>query len=442
MAEIFPFRAYRYNAARVAPADVLTQPYDKITPAMQEQYYARSPHNLIAVEKGRSLPDDNAASNVYTRAMQALDQWTASQILTPEPAPAIYAYFQQFTVPGTRETRTRRGFIALGRVHHYSDGVVHRHEQTLTGPRADRLELLRHTRAHTGQLFMLYSDPQQRIDALLEQVAAASAPATEMRDEYGVTHRLWPITDAPRIQQIVAAMVDKKLVIADGHHRYETAVAYRDECRAALSKQGAGAAPPEAPYERVMMTFVNADSPGLTILPTHRVLAGVSGFAADALLATLAPWFDVRSFASDATQAAFQAALLAARPQRGVGLYTAGRLHLLALKPETNLSALLPEVAPAQLQLDVVLLHRLIFEKGMGITAEAVRKESHIRYEREMESAIAAVNCGEAQACFLLNAVAVQQVMQMALAGEVLPQKSTDFYPKMLSGITIYRLEG
>lgn len=437
MAEIFPFCAYRYNAARVRHEDVLTQPYDKITPQMQEQYYARSPYNLIAVEKGKTLPGDGAADNVYVRARDALDKWIAGQILVREPAPAIYAYFQQFTVPGTAEQHMRRGFIALGRVHDYSDRVVHRHEQTLSGPRADRLELLRHTRAHTGQLFMLYSDPQQRIDMLLEEVAAASPPATDVRDEYGVTHRLWPITSAALVRQVVATMAEKKLVIADGHHRYETAVAYRDECRAT-----AGPLALDAPHERVMMTFVNCDAPGLTILPTHRVLAGVPGFAPGALLAALAQWFDARTFAADAQESTIQQALLAARAQRGVGLYTAGRFHLLTLKPAVNLSALLPGVSQAQWELDVVLLHRLILQQGLGITAEAVRKESYLRYERQMQNAIAAVQRGEAQACFLLNAVEVRQVMQMALAGEVLPQKSTDFFPKMLSGITIYRLDG
>ncbi len=445
MAEIFPFRAYRYNAARVQPAEVLTQPYDKITPAMQERYYAASPYNLIAVEKGKAEQSDNATRNVYTRARQALDSWMAAEILIPEPAPAIYAYFQQFTLPGTRENRTRRGFIALGRVEDYAAGVVHRHEHTLSGPRADRLELLRHTCAHTGQLFMLYRDPQRRMDVLLDGVAAA-APAVDLRDEYGVVHCLWPVTDPSVTQQFVAAMAGKKLVIADGHHRYETAVAYRDECRTAQ-----GCASPSAPYEKVMMTFVNSESEGLTIFPTHRVLAGVPGFSADALLRTLAPWFDVRAF--DATGvgdsarpeasglAAFRQALLVARAQRAIGLYAGGSFRLLTLKPHTKLAALVSEVSPAQLQLDVVLLHRVILEKGLGITPEAVSQESHIRYEREMENAVSAVNNNSTQACFLLNAVAVQQVMEMALAGEVLPQKSTDFYPKMLSGIAIYRLE-
>ncbi len=430
MAEISPFRAYRYDSRRVALQDVLTQPYDKITPEMQQRYYSLSPYNLIPVEKGKSLPGDNG-SNVYTRAAEALHSWTREGILVRESAPAIYAYAQDFTVPGSGEVHRRRGFIALGPVVDYSAGIVHRHEQTLAGPRADRLALLRHTRTHTGQLFMLYSDPQRQVDSILDRVAQPPAPVV-IRDEFGVTHHLWPVTDPNVVQQMVAAMRDKKLVIADGHHRYETAVAFRDECRAA-------SAPAGGPHERVMMTFVNSVSEGLTILPTHRVLSNLPAFAPDAFLRRLAAWFDARQVPGDA--AATQRELLAARASRGIGFYAAGAFHLLTLRPETKLPSLLPGASPAQLQLDVVLLHRLILEKGMGISAEAVSKESHIRYERRMESAVASVDRGEAQCCFLLNAVDVQQVMEMALAGEVLPQKSTDFYPKLLSGLTLYRLD-
>jgi len=441
MAEIFPFRAWRYNAAKVNPADVLTQPYDKITPQMQERYYARNPYNLIPVEKGKATPDDNATNNVYTRARQALDQWVAGGVLVRESAPAIYAHKQDYTVPATGEQRSRSGFIALGRVSDYSDGIVHRHEHTLSGPRADRLELLRHTRAHTGQLFMLYSDPSRRIDALLEQ--AAQQPATvEVADEYAVVHRLWPITDARNVQQIVAAMADRKLVIADGHHRYETAVAYRDECRARKAHPS-----PSDPHEKVMMTFVNTESAGLTILPTHRVLANVPSFSADALLRTLRAWFEVQPIVGEASDSAAKLdaarrAVTAGRNRRAIGL-CAGRnaFWLLTLRTDAKLAQLIPGVSPAQLELDVVLLHRVILEKGLGISPEAVVKESYIRYEREMEAAVAAVQRGEAQACFLLNAVSVKQTVDMALAGEVLPQKSTDFYPKLLSGLTIYRLD-
>src|SRR5580693_6214563 len=168
MAEIFPFRAYRYNTALVDPANVLTQPYDKITPAMAEKYAAASPYNLIPIEKGKSLPSDTPEHNVYTRAATKLDEWIRSKVIVQDAAPSVYAYFQDYTVPGTSERRVRKGFIAVGRIEDYSAGVVFRHEQTLSGPKADRLELLRHTQTHTGQLFMLYSDPAVRVDALLD----------------------------------------------------------------------------------------------------------------------------------------------------------------------------------------------------------------------------------------------------------------------------------
>src|ERR1700693_2702262 len=190
MADIFPFQAYRYNSERVSLAEVLTQPYDKITPAMQQRYARSSPYNLIPVEKGQPSPSDSAADNVYTRAERALQQWIREGILMRDSSPGIYAYSQEYTVPGSTERRTRTGFIALGRVEDYSHGVVFRHEHTLTGPKADRLELSRHTRTHTGQLFMLYTDPQRRVDTLLAN--APSAAAVELRDEYGVVHRLRP----------------------------------------------------------------------------------------------------------------------------------------------------------------------------------------------------------------------------------------------------------
>ena len=232
MADIFPFRAYRHNAALVDPAKVLTQPYDKITPAMAEKYAAASPYNLIPVEKGKSFPDDTPEFNVYTRAEKTLEEWIRANVIVQDKDASLYAYFQEYTVPGTSERRTRKGFIAIGRIEDYSAGVVFRHEQTLSGPKADRMELLRHTQTHTGQLFMLYNDPAARIDALLDAAAVSKKPDVELRDEYDVVHRLWPITEAQTLETIRREMADKKLVIADGHHRYETAMAYRDERRA------------------------------------------------------------------------------------------------------------------------------------------------------------------------------------------------------------------
>jgi uncharacterized protein (DUF1015 family) len=441
MAEIFPFRAFRYNAAVVEPAKVLTQPYDKITPAMAEKYAAASPYNLIPIEKGKSRPEDTPADNVYTRAAKLLDEWIRARVIVQDAAPSLYAYFQEYTVPGTSERRVRKGFIAVGRIEDYAAGVVFRHEQTLSGPKADRLELLRNTQTHTGQLFMLYSDPAKRVDALLD-VAAHSKPEVEIRDEYNVVHRLWPVTDAQTLETIQREMADKKLVIADGHHRYETALAYRDECRSR-----AGSADRNAPYEKVMMTLFNTAGTGLTILPTHRVVANVANFTFGGFRSALAEVFDVKSypFVESAERAGayqeFQRDLAAGAAQRAIGAYAGDAFHIFVLKKGANLEALLQGVSPAQRGLDVVLLHRLILERGLNITQDAVKTEKNITYEREMDTAIAEVDSGRAQICFLLNPVSVETVAEMAMGGEVLPQKSTDFFPKLMSGITMYRVK-
>jgi uncharacterized protein (DUF1015 family) len=442
MAEIFPFRAYRYNAARVDPAKVLTQPYDKITPAMAEKYAAASPYNLIPVEKGKSLPDDSPANNVYTRAAKSLDDWIQAGVLVQDVAPSLYAYFQEYTVPGTSERRVRKGFIAAGQIEDYAAGVIFRHEQTLSGPKADRMELLRHTQTHTGQLFMLYNDTAGRVDALLD-AASLAKPEVEIRDEYDVVHRLWPVTDPQTIATIQRELAGKKLVIADGHHRYETALAYRDECRAR-----AGKADRNAPYEKVMMSLFNTAGKGLTILPTHRLVANIFGFSLESFRAALADIFDSQSYPfAQATNRAqvyetFRHDLQRGSEQRAIGIYAGGgAFSILVLKKGIDLEALLPDVSQAQKQLDVVLLHRLILERGLGITLDAVKTEKNITYEREMDTAIAAVDQGRAQICFLLNSVSVETVAKMAMAGEVLPQKSTDFFPKLMSGITMYRLK-
>src|SRR5260370_39842764 len=257
---------------------------------MQEKYYTADPHSLIAVEKGRAYLSDAPKNNVYTGGAEAIENWIRDQIVVQDPAPSFYSYTQEYTAPGTEERRTRRGFIGAGKLEEYSAGVVFRHEQTLSGPKADRLELLRQTRTHTGQLFMLYSDAASRVDALLD-AAASGTPEVEVRDEYEVAHRLWPVTNAKVIETIQNEMADKKLVIADGPHRYETALAYRDECRARDGRVNRN-----APYEKVMMTLFNTMGKGLTILPTHRVVANLTGFSFERFRTALADAFDWNSY--------------------------------------------------------------------------------------------------------------------------------------------------
>jgi uncharacterized protein (DUF1015 family) len=449
MAEIRPFRAYRYDTNGVALKDVLTQPYDKITPEMQERYYAASPYNLITIEKGKPEPQDNAENNVYTRAAKKLDEWIAAKILVQDAAPSVYVYAQEYLVPGTHSQRTRTGFIALGRVQDYEDKVVFPHERTHTAPKADRMELLRHMCAQTGQLFMLYDDPSRKIDHMLEE-AAKKNPPVEMRDEFGVTHRLWPVADADTMRKIEGAMAGQKLIIADGHHRYETALNFRNENRAK-----AGKSDPMAAYEFAMMTFVNTHSKGLTILATHRLLHNLENFDFERFRKGVSEYFDWYSYPfRDAEERAasweecrrdFEAAT---HGRRGIGVYPgptatgASAFYLFLLRRDVDLELVLPDLSEAQRGLDVVLLHRVMLENGLGITPEAVTAEKYVGYEREVQRAIAAVDRGEAQMACLLNPVRVEQVAEIALGGGVLPQKSTDFYPKLLSGETIYKIEG
>jgi uncharacterized protein (DUF1015 family) len=448
MAQVYPFRAFRYNPAHAAFERVLTQPYDKISPAMQDKYYAADAHNLIAVEKGRVYPSDATGNNVYTRAAEAIRDWVRKGVVFQDPAAAFYGYTQEYTVPGTGERLTRRGVIGAGQLEEYSAGVIYRHEHTLSGPKADRLELLRHTHMHTGQLFMIYSDAQKRVDAVLNKAEASAPPVTEMTDEYGVIHRLWVIAEPERINAIQEAMANQKLVIADGHHRYETALNYRNE-----SRTRAGNIVADAPYERAMMTFINTQSAGLTILPTHRVVAKLREFNWAELRRQLEPWFKAESMAlpDESRQASARAEFLrqlsAARAQRAIGGYPAAEkqsraCYVLTLREGVDLSRLLPNVSPLQRELDVVLLHDGILEPGLGITPQSVTAEANLTYEREAAVALDAVDGGSAQIAFFLNPCDVEQVVTIATAGEVMPQKSTDFYPKLMSGITMYSVDG
>ena len=439
MATIYPFRALRFRPDKAGASleSLITQPYDKITPEMQERYYGLSPHNLIRLELGQREPSTET-DNVYTRAARWLEDAIQAGVLAPDPEPSVYVYFQEYAVPGTKERRTRKGFIALGKVEDYEAGVVHRHEQTLSGPKADRLELLRHTRAHTGQLFMIYSDPQKEMSRLLEEAARKEKPQ-EITDEYGAAHRLWRVSDAATVERFQKGMADKKIIIADGHHRYETALAYRNECR-----QKTGTANPEAPHEKVMMTFVHTEQPGVTVLPTHRVVSNLARFNFAAFRDKAAEFFDWYAYPGDDGPAKLQRDLIergAERASFGVAAAGEAALYLFLLKLNADLAKLLPQVSARQRQLDLVVLHKLLLERCLGIDEEMVRAGKHLRYLRSAEEALALVKKGEAQVAFLVNPVRAELVRDIALAGEVLPQKSTDFYPKLLSGITIYRLD-
>jgi len=434
MAEIIPFKALRYDPDQVKLEDVLTQPYDKITPEMQSKYYERSAHNLVRIILGKAGETDTDAFNVYTRAAEYLHDWRSSGILKQDPEPGIYAYSQTFTVPGTRELAERRGLIALGRLHDYADGVVFRHEQTLAKPRADRLNLLRATRAHFGQIFMLYSDPKDEIEALLKKKTEED-PDTSLLDEYETLHRLWRIHDPALIQAVQQRMRDKKLLIADGHHRYETALAYRNERRAE-----SGSSDPNAPYEFVMMTLIPMESRGLVILPTHRIVHGLPTFDRERMLEAAGQFFDIDRI-DLRTESRSATTLLGQAGENGTAFVAVTRQGPYLMRAKKNaVHDALGQLPSLQRDLDVVQLHRIMLERVLGISEEAVRNQQNVRYERDASEAISWVRQG-ANVAFLMNPAKIDQVRDIAFGGEVLPQKSTDFYPKLLSGLAIYALE-
>ncbi len=437
MADILPFRAVRYNLQRVSASQVVTQPYDKITPAMQDRYYEASPHNLVRIILGRRQAADNTVENVYSRAAAYGREWRAEGILHQDSAPSLYAYSQAFTAPSGASFE-RRGFIALGRVEDYSAKVVFRHEQTLAKPKADRLDLLRATRAHYEQLFLLYEDSGE-IDSLLSP-KAGTQPTIDVTDEYGVGHRVWQISDPAAIASVQAKMRGHQLVIADGHHRYETALNFRNECRAGAGDP-MGVGYPNAPYEFGMMTFVNMNDPGLLVLPTHRVVHSLAAFSADGFEKSCREFFDVQEVDAG-LDAAKAMVLLEERGRKGTALLamTAGRSFLLH-SPKPTTSKFLGGLSSQQQSLDVVQLHKCLLEGVLRLSEESIRNQENLSYLRDAGEAIGQVRIGGANIVFLMNPCPVRKVRDVALAGEVMPQKSTDFYPKLLSGLTAYALD-
>ncbi len=448
-------------------ADVVTQPYDKISPAMQDLYYAKSPYNLIRVVLGKREPGDTETDNVYTRAAADFHAWRAEGVLLEEPEPALYGYSQTYLVPGTGaaaegepDMQERRGFIALGHLYEYAEQVVFRHEQTFPKHKSDRLALFKALRAYPEQIYMLYSDPAFTAERLIfEDAGESSRPADlEITDEYGVTHRLWKLADPARIQQVLASMADKQLIIADGHHRYETSVGYMHERARELgiaesasaadpSKPAAGTQSlptPAFPEAAMMMTFVNMDAPGITILPTHRVVFGLPKFNGRAFAQAAERLFTVQEL-PNTTDGHFLGApklLRRLHDTPGVAFIAATRDgdFLLTPKPEAAATALAGS-SPRQKQLDVVQLHKLVLHELLGLDEEAVRAGNNVRYLREAAEALQQVGCGNADVAFLIKPVTLAQMKDTSLHLEVMPQKSTDFYPKLLSGLAMYALD-
>lgn len=443
MARIFPFRAVRYNPSLVRLDDVVTQPYDKISPAMQQAYYQRSVYNLVRIILGLpQLFDEPGTNDVYTRAARDFDAWRKDNILFQDNEPSVFAYEERFTAPGASGPELRRrGFIALGALEEYSQGVVFRHEQTLSKPKSDRLNLLRATHAHFGQIFMLYSDPAMTADRVL--FSGAAAPDIDVTDEYGVAHRVWKVSDPGTIRILTGAMADKKLIIADGHHRYETALNYSREhapAEIASTRRNPGTTLSQPPYPEAaaMMTFVNMEGEGIVILPTHRVVFGLEDFRSPSFLERAKEYFEVQRLPSNIPSDAIKTL----RSASGIAFVAVTRDggFLLTEKPGAA-DKLLEGLPERRRRLDLVYLHAVVLEHLLSISPEAIREQRNLRYLRDAGEAVDQVKANTADIAFLTNPVKLNQLREVAFAGEVMPQKSTDFYPKLLSGLTIYAMD-
>ncbi len=420
MASIHPFRGLTYSPAFAAKLDKLvTQPYDKIDRALQEKYYARDPHNVIRVIKS-----DETVTNPespYPGAAATLKQWIADGTLVEAKGPAFYLYYQTFTF--LNKTYVRKGFMASVAL---EEEHVKSHEHTLAGPKADRLRLLRALETNDELIFMLYSDPNGESVKLMDSVANSHKPALECRDDFGELHQVWIADDPEFVAKMQKLVAPCDLFIADGHHRYETACNYKREALEKgwkpVGKQG---------FDHRMMGLFPMEDPGLVILPTHRLIQNVQNFSAPKLLAALAANFTITPLSSE--EALF-ARMDAEKTDQVFGMKAIGtKDNFYFLKSN--------EHGGPDRTLGVTILHSTILENELGIDAKTLSAGTHVDYVRSRQESIDAVGKNGIQAAFILNPTSVDDVKTVAAAGQRMPQKSTDFYPKLLAGLVMMKLD-
>ncbi len=422
MACVIPFSALRFTDRAGAIETLTCPPYDIISEEQRQMYLKCNPHNIIRLE----LPREGA--DPYATAGDTLRSWMQDGILAADTDAAFYVYDITFTVG---EEKHITGLIGRVQLEEFSKGIVLPHEETLSKAKADRLQLMRATGCNFSDIYSLYraEDPASPIHDVA-QLVAGQQPLTEMTDENGLVHRLWAITDAATQQAITDAFADLKLYIADGHHRYETAINYRNELR----EQNIDA--PQTDY--CMMMLVEMSHPGLVVFPTHRILHHLENFSATAVLDACEQYFDIQETTVDALQNGLDAAY--ADGKKAFGFYDGKTTHLLTLRDTAVMDQLLPQLSPVSRQLDVTVLHTLVLERLLGIDKENMANQKNLSYTRDFGEAIQAVDNGEANASFILNPTRVSEIRDVAAASEKMPQKSTYFYPKLITGLTMNRM--
>lgn len=438
MAEFLPFRGLRYNSEKVNLSDVLCPPYDVIKGAARDELLKRSPHNIVAVELAARYGED-ATPTQYARSAELLQQWRDEGVLVRDDA-AYYVYAQEFTIPGSDEVKQRRGVLGALRLEEFGKGVQP-HEHTLSGPKADRLNLLRAAKTNTSPIFGLFGDDEGWVASVIDAVVQ-EAPLMQATSADGVIEKLWRVTDDESVNAIEAAFENEVILIADGHHRYETALNYRNEAMQAAqeaAREWTGA----EPENYVMMMCVSTNDPGLIVLPTHRLVKTVH-VNWSKIFDALEEHFEVTPVASE-SNAQIQAQELLAALNAGdaearscLGMHINGQSYILRLQSgDEHLRAMDSERSQSYNALDVSLLHTLILQNQFGIGAAELAAYSHVAYTIDAAEAIAKVNKGEYGAAFILRSTPVAQVREVAAAGDKMPQKSTYFYPKLVTGLVL-----
>ncbi len=421
MANLYPFRAWRFSAEAGDPATLMCPPYDIISEEQRRAYLERNPHNIIRLE----LPREGA--DPYATAGDTVRTWCADGTLVRDTDAAFYVYDLVFEVNGEQKNIT--GLLAAVELSPFSEGVVLPHEWTLSKAKTDRLNLMKATGFNFSDIYSLY---QADTKAILDRTMTGE-PLTDLVDEDGLRHRLWAITDAALIEDIRTVFADTKLYIADGHHRYETALNYKNyRLENDIPMGGA---------DRVMMMLVDMSHPGLVVFPTHRLIRDLESFDEETLLAACEADFKVERGLALA-EAQNKLADAYTRGEKAFVCYTGGNTaSLLTLTNAALMDTLLPEESAISRQLDVNVLHSGILERTLGIDKENMAQQINLTYTRVLEEAIDGVNSGAFQCAFLLNPTRVSEIQGVAAAGEKMPQKSTYFYPKLITGLTLNQLD-
>lgn len=434
MADISPFRAFRYDLGRVgALGDVVAPPYDVIDPALQDRLYAKSPSNVVRIDLGKGEPGDTDQENRYTRAARLLKDWIASGVLNQDTARGFYVYHQEYEVEGRRHVR--RGFLARVRLEPFGAGKIYAHEETMPGPKEDRLKLMRATGMNLSPIFGLYPDASAEVQGQLDDDVRRSPPL-EATDHLGTVSRLWPVTDQRVVSQVTGLLGPKPVFIADGHHRYETALRYLEERRAAGDVPNV-----DAPANYTLMMLVGMGDPGLLILPTHRLVSGIPEVTAEKLRSLLGEHFQIETVGQGEAGARACWELIEADGSQavlGFGTVADDGWHIGRLSKPAIMDQLAASHSPAWRGLGVSVLHVLILDTLIPQKVSATPKCEYVHLVREVTEAVSAKRC---QLAVLVPPATMSQVEEIAGGLEKMPPKSTYFYPKLLTGLVFNSLK-